>query len=187
MDEWADAILIYLSRVMPFPAVRQALYFQEVIMAMVVPSSDKLASLQQFRACHPHPELIRHPLFLHHPFFDPYDLVQVRYEMVRQVEVERASPSQVVRDFGCSRTTWYALHASFQSAGLAGLLPLRPGPHGGSKVTAEVLALLDDTRRLFPAHTPGSLATSLATEYGIRVHPRTIRRALNLLGNLRSS
>jgi hypothetical protein len=41
---------------------------------------------------------------LSHEFFDPRDLVQVKYEMLRRVRIDGASVSQAARDFGFSRT-----------------------------------------------------------------------------------
>ena len=52
-------------------------------------------------------EAARDELFLRHEFFDPRDLVQVKYEMLRRVRVDGASVSQAARDFGFSRTAFY--------------------------------------------------------------------------------
>src|SRR5271168_4256531 len=48
----------------------------------------KAAALARDGALNPHPEAVRDPLFSDNPFFDPRDLVQVRYEMVRRHEAD---------------------------------------------------------------------------------------------------
>ena len=42
---------------------------------------------------HPHPEWVRDPLFQGSDFFDPRDLVQVRYEMLRRHLVNGQAPA----------------------------------------------------------------------------------------------
>jgi hypothetical protein len=48
----------------------------------------KSQALQQEGALHPHPEQVTDELFLTDEFFDPRDLVQVKYEMLRWVQSE---------------------------------------------------------------------------------------------------
>jgi len=50
--------------------------------------SSKEDALARHGTVNPHPEAVTDPRFLREEFFDPRDLVQVRYEMVRRVEVE---------------------------------------------------------------------------------------------------
>src|SRR5262245_23635929 len=61
----------------------------------------KAEALRAQGALHPHPERVRDPLFGSHEFFDPRDLVQVKYEMVRRVEVDGHSVAQTADAFGC--------------------------------------------------------------------------------------
>ena len=63
--------------------------FQESCM-----SDEKLALLRQSHTLHPHPDQVRDPLFTSgSPFFDPRDLVQVKYELLRRVWVGHGSGS----------------------------------------------------------------------------------------------
>src|ERR1700677_699095 len=50
-------------------------------------TSRKTEALRQHGSLNPHPEAVRHELFQSSEFFDPADLVQVKYEMLRQVLV----------------------------------------------------------------------------------------------------
>ena len=51
-------------------------------------------------------------------FFDPDDMIQVKYEMLRQVHVDNLSVSQAAHEFGFSRPSFYQASASFEQAGL---------------------------------------------------------------------
>ena len=52
---------------------------------MPQPPDDKGESLRQQGVLNPHPQRVVDPLFLEGGFFDPRDLVQVKYEMLHRV------------------------------------------------------------------------------------------------------
>ena len=52
-------------------------------------ASDKSGRLRGTGTLNPHPERVRDPRFAGSDFFDPRDLLQVRYEMVRLVRIDR--------------------------------------------------------------------------------------------------
>ena len=54
---------------------------------MPQPLDSKGESLRQQGVLNPHPEKVADPLFHDSEFFDPRDLVQVKYEMLRRVRV----------------------------------------------------------------------------------------------------
>ncbi len=74
-------------------------------------------------------------------FFDPEDLVQVKYEMLRRVQVDQDSVTESAAAFGFSRLTFYQTKQAFQREGLNGLTPHKRGPQKPHKLTAEVGAL----------------------------------------------
>jgi transposase len=121
---------------------------------------------------------VRHPLFQKSEFFDPQDLVQLKYESLRAVQREAYSMAQAAREFGLSRPTLYQAQAHFQSQGLAGLLPGKRGPRQAHKLTAEVLQFLERRATTQPALSAGQLARQVRDRFKIKVHPRTIEKAL---------
>jgi transposase len=125
----------------------------------------------------PTPEKVRDPKFQGSEFFDPRDAVQVKYEMLRRVSIDNASVTEASDEYGVSRPTFYQAKANFD-AGIAGLLPKKPGPRGPHKVQGEVLAFLQ--ARLVPGEPVRAreLASLIRAELGIEVHPRTIERTL---------
>ena len=112
------------------------------------------------------------------PFFDPEDLVQVKYEMLRRVREEGARVTQASAAFGFSRPSFYAAQAAFQEAGLPGLVPQRPGPRRAHKLSGPVLALLEEALAAEPALSSAALARLLEERLALKVHPRSIERAL---------
>ncbi|RLA18340.1 MAG: helix-turn-helix domain-containing protein [Gammaproteobacteria bacterium] len=126
----------------------------------------------------PAPEKVGDPKFQEGEFFDPLDVVQVKYEMLRRVHAERASVTEVAEEYGVSRPTYYEARASFNESGIAGLVPRKRGPRGPHKLKAEVLVFLKQQI------TPGcpirarQLASLVRKQFGLVLHPRTIERAL---------
>ena len=135
--------------------------------------------LRQQGALHPHPEAVSAALFQDSSFFDPHDLPQVKYEMLRRVEAEQFPVSQAAREAGLSRPSFYQARAALRRGGLAGLLRQKPGPHGAHKLTAPVLDFLDRQRARQPAPRYAELARLVQQQLGLTVHPRTIERVLS--------
>lgn len=119
---------------------------------------------------------IHDELFREHSFFNPEDQTQVKYEMLRRVDVERARVSQTVESFGFSRVSFYAIRKRFQKDGLSGLLDKPRGPKGGNKLKGAALETLREMSHR--EKNPAALAASLREKTGVEVHPRTVRRAL---------
>src|SRR5207237_3573689 len=139
-------------------------------------SDEKLKALRQSHALHPHPEGVRDPLFTSgSPFFDPHDLVQVKYELLRRVRVDGESVSHAAALFALSRPTFYAAHAAWERAGLIGLFPEPTGPRHAHKLTEDLLALL---RPRAATMSSTQLAAWLREAHQVLVHPRSIERAL---------
>ena len=138
----------------------------------------KSRALREHGSLHPRPEQVHDPLFQHSEFFDPRDLVLVKYEMLRRVWVEGISVTEAAQSFGFSRVTFYQALAAFQSEGLPGLLPRRRGPKAASKLTDAVLAFIDHQRAADPSLRAPELAEKVREGLGLSVHPRSIERAL---------
>lgn len=98
-------------------------------------------ALEVHGAAHPHPEMVADPLFRGGgAFFDPNDLVQVKYEMLRSVEQDGRAVVEAVEAFGLSRPVYYVTREVFDREGLPGLLPRKRGPKRPHKLTQENLA-----------------------------------------------
>jgi len=138
----------------------------------------KAEALQESRTLNPRPEAVTDEVFAGSDFFDPRDLVQVKYEMVRRVREDGVSVSSAAAAFGLSRQSWYQAASALDEGGLPGLLPGKPGPRGAHKLTGEVVGYLRALAASDPALRPAGLAQAAEQRFGIQVHPRSVERAL---------
>ena len=138
----------------------------------------KVTALRETRCLNPHPEQVRDEAFLHEEFFDARDAVQVKYEMVRRVVVEGDSVTAAAAAFGYSKPSYYAAAAALAASGLEGLVAAKPGPRGGHKLTETILIWAREQLMADPDLRPARLTEPIAAQFGVRVHPRSIERAL---------
>jgi transposase len=138
----------------------------------------KTETLRAQGALHPRPETVHDPLFGSHEFFDPRDLVQVKYEMLRRVDIDGDSITRTTEAFGCSRPTFYQAHAAFKAQGLPGLVPRKRGPRGAHKLDAAVMAFVLGVRADDPTVAVPALLAQIRRRFGRAVHRRTLERAL---------
>jgi len=138
----------------------------------------KAERLKRLGSLNAHPERVRAAWFQASSFFDPRDLVQVKYEMLRQVSREGASKAQAAALFGLSRPTYYQAEAAFAQGGLSGLLPRQRGPKAGHKLTAQVMAFVEQRLAGEGRVRTRTLAREIKAKLGLSVHPRSIERAI---------
>jgi transposase len=124
------------------------------------------------------PEKVRDPKFRENEFYDPRDVVQVKYEMLRRVSVDNVSVTDATDEYGVSRPTYYQARENFDQAGIAGLVPKKRGPRGPHKLHGDVLAFLEKQLVAGEPVRARELANLVAQKFDLDVHPRTIERAL---------
>ena len=146
-------------------------------MAKAARPDAKARALAEQGVLNPAPERVQDPQFRPGTFFDPRDLVQVKYEMLRRGRAEGATVTAAAQGFGLSRPTYYQAQRALAQEGLPGLLPKRPGPKGAHKMTDEVMAFLDTVLSAEPAVGAVELSERVRTRFGRSVHPRSIERA----------
>lgn len=147
-------------------------------MARRRPEDPKVEALRTQRSLNPRPEEVVDDEFASSEFFDPRDLVQVKYEMVRRVKLEGAPVTGTVEAFGFSRPTFYEAARVVEDEGLAGLVPERPGPRRAHKLTDEVVAFAEERLAADPTLRPRDLADAIEERFAISVHPRSVERAI---------
>ena len=141
-------------------------------------ASDKPGRLRGTGTLNPHPERVRDPRFAGSDFFDPHDLLQVRYEMVRLVRIDRLTLAKAAERFGVSLPTCFRMVKAFAHRGLPGLLPERRGPRGPHKITPEILAFVDEHRVRHGRIGAARLVPLIEERFGVKVHPRGLEKAL---------
>ena len=134
--------------------------------------------LRQLGILNPHPLRIKAAWFQSGEFFDPHDLLQAKYEMLRHVRVDGASKAEAAALFGMSRPTFYQAEAAFAREGLPGLLLKQRGPKGAHKLTATVMGFIEERLQGDGAIHARALAQEVESQLGISIHPRSIERAV---------
>ena len=143
------------------------------------PKSDPKADALREQGClHPHPEKVTDEDFAASEFFDPRDLVQVKYEMLRRVRVDGRSVSHAATGFGLSRPSYYQAQAAYEAGGLPALLPRKPGPRRAHKLSDEVVVALREALAEQPELCSQDLVELAEERFGVSVHARSIERAL---------
>jgi transposase len=144
------------------------------------PRQDKASALRRHHAFNPRAHAVVDAAFVSSdPFFDARDVVQVKYEMLRRVREDGTSVSRAATDFGFSRPSYYQAQAAFDTEGLPGLVPQRPGPKRAHKLAEEIVDRLEAALAAEPSLNSAQLAQLLEHELGLRVHRRSIERALS--------
>ena len=150
----------------------------ELAMNAETRAEQKARSLREHGTLNARVGAVRDELFGAHDFFDPADLLQVKYEMLRSVQVEGRSIRDASRSFGFSRPSFYQMKARFEQDGFAGLLPKKRGPKGPRKLRDEVLEFLEQAVGRDDSLDGSQLRQMVEERYRFTIHPRTIERAL---------
>jgi transposase len=138
----------------------------------------KIQSLRQSGTLNPGASQVQDRMFLEESFFDPQDLTQVKYEMLRRVRRDKMPITTAASSFGFSRPAFYKAQRDFTREGLAGLIPRRRGPKGGHKLTSQVVAFAAQLRVEQPSLGIPELLRQIQKRFGVQVHRRTLERAL---------
>jgi transposase len=140
--------------------------------------SSKVRALREEGTFNPTAAKVRDPKFQENEFFDPHDLVQVKYEMLRRVSLEKTSVTNATKEYGVSRPTFYQTRAHFDKTGVAGLVPQKRGPRGPHKLQGEVLAFVEQQLIAGEPVRARELAKLIRQKFDLNLHPRTIERAV---------
>ncbi len=142
----------------------------------------KVELLKKHRLLNGKPECVCHPLFVDSEFFDPLDLVQVRYEMIRAARSGEMSVTNACRTFGFSRDSFYKQESAFMKRGFVGLLGSPRGRRPVIALNQEVLNFI--TRRKFqePNVSGEKLRIEVHKNFGVECSKRTVERVIRRLG-----
>jgi transposase len=142
---------------------------------MPVSEASRRAALAAAGLVHPAADAVTAPVFAADGFFLAADKVQVKYEMLRAHELDGWTVAAAARAHGYSRAAYYLVAAAFAEAGMSGLLDERRGRRGPVKLTPEMAAFLAAAP---PGASGAALAEQVERRFGVRLHRRTVERAL---------
>lgn len=144
---------------------------------MSSPTNSKRTALQDTGTFNPRSEQVRHPLFAQSEFFDPQDLLQLKYETLRALQADHYSIAKAAAEFGLSRPTIYQAQEQFNQAGLQGLLPHKRGPKSPHKLTAEIWEFLQELQAIQTPLNAHEMVRRVRQRFHIKLHPRTVEKA----------
>ena len=137
----------------------------------------KEAALAGARCLNPHPEQVTDPEFLATTSSTPGTRCRSSTRWCARSRPAASRSPRPPRRSGIP-PAYYAAAAALESSGLDGLVPARPGPRGASKLTEEILAWAEEQLAADPALRPAQLPDRIEDAFGVRVHPRSVERAL---------
>ena len=141
-------------------------------------SSSKIKKLKEQGVLNPKAEKVKDELFQKYDFFDPQDLLQVKYEMLRRVQKDGSTVLNASQKFGFSRPSFYKAQNDFITNGLPGLIPRQKGPKEAHKLSGDVMEYVDQTIAKDNTLKAAKIVSLLQKRFSLKVHPRSIERAL---------
>lgn len=147
----------------------------------VTMGNDKVEFLKKEGMLNPKPERVLHPLFQDQAFFDPLDLPQVRYEMLRSARADKLTVTEVCHLFGFSREYFYRLERGFMSRGYAGLLGAPRGRRPLVALNQEIVNYIIYRKMSEPWLTGEELRKELKEIYKVDCSRRTVERIIKKL------
>lgn len=130
----------------------------------------------------PRPERVTHPIFQSLDFFNPLDLPQVRYELLRAARAEDASVAEACRLMGFSREYFYRLDRDFMERGYVALLGSPRGRRPLIALNQEIVNFIVHRKLEQPRLSGEKLRKEILTLYKVECSRRTVERIVEKVG-----
>jgi transposase len=135
-------------------------------------------ALEENKTLNKTPDKVLDANFKNIEFFDPDDILQVKYEMLRYSEEDGVSVLNAAKTYGFSRISFYKISKAFKEEGLAGLFPNKRGPRRAHKLNGEVMEFVNSLINENPSIRSSSIKERIRGRFNITVHERSIERAI---------
>lgn len=142
-------------------------------------STSKKRALAQSGTLNRNADKVVDPRFKNLAFFDPNDIVQVKYEMLRSAQKDGVGIIKASQAFGFSRITFYKTEKAFKENGILGLLPRKKGPRRAHKLTGKVMEFVEELLKQKPQMGSDVIREEIKKRFGTSVHKRSIERAID--------
>lgn len=145
-------------------------------------SKNKIEFLKKEGILNTKPDRILCKKFQDIDFFDPLDLPQVRYEMLRSARVEKVPVAKACKTFGFSREYFYRLERGFMEQGYAYLLGSRKGRRPVIALNQEIVNFIVHRKIEEPNISGERLRIEILRLYKVDCSRRTVERIVEQLG-----
>ena len=119
---------------------------------------------------------VKEQRFASDDFYDPQDLAQVKYEMLRTARETERNIDEIADKFGYSRAAFYKIKTSFDERGVSAFVSGKSGPKNARKLTEEHQEFIDRYLAEHPTASSGNIADILKKERGLIINKRTVER-----------
>lgn len=138
--------------------------------------------LQKEGLINPKPERVQYHFFNANKFFDPLDLPQVRYEMLRLARGDKTSVANACRLFGFSREYFYQLERKFMENGFVALIGDQKGRRPLIALNNEIVNFI--VHRKIDNHSLSGedLREEILKIYKLDCSRRTVERVIESIG-----
>ncbi len=127
-------------------------------------------------------ERVTHSLFLTLDFFDPLDLPQVKYELLRAARVDNISVTEACNLFGFSREYFYRLEKAFMKHGYVSVIGSAMGRRPIIALNQEIVSFIVHRKMEEPRLSGMALRKEILQQYSIDCSGRTVERIIEKLG-----
>lgn len=145
-------------------------------------TNNKKEFLSKEGILNPKPERISNNLFLTKAFFDPLDLPQVQYEMLRKARVEEIPVIEACRQFGFSREYFYRLERNFMERGYMSLLGAPMGRRPIIALNQEIVNFIVHRKIEDLSLSGEALRIEILSRYKVNCSRRTVERIVEQVG-----
>lgn len=128
------------------------------------------------------PDRVLNTLFRTKAFFDPLDLPQVQYEMLRKARVDDTPVSEACRQFGFSREYFYRLERNFMDRGYVSLLGAPMGRRPIIALNQEIVNFIVHRKIENSSLSGEALRIEIFNLYKVDCSRRTVERIIEQLG-----
>jgi transposase len=142
----------------------------------------KKVFLEKEGLLNPKPQRVSHPLFETLDFFDPLDLPQLRYEMIRCARVEKMPVAQACKLFGFSREYFYKFERAFMARGYVAMLGSTMGRRPIIALNQEIINFIAHRKIEQPGLSGEKLRQEIQAHYSVNCSRRTVERIVEKLG-----
>lgn len=143
---------------------------------------EKKDILRKVGALNKYPEKITNPLFLEHDFFDPFDNVQIKYEMLRANQIDKLKVIHVCKQFNYSREAFYVILRRFKQLGFAGFLETPRQKKSTIMVNQAMIKTIIKRKFEKPDISGSQLADEINNTYHTNYKKRSIEKTIAALG-----
>lgn len=140
--------------------------------------SNRLKALKEAKTLNKAADKVTDEKFKKLAFFDPNDILQVKYEMLRHNQEDGVTIIRAAKTYGFSRISFYKISKAFKEYGLAGLFPEKRGPRRAHKMSTEVMEFTESLIKEDTKIRSPKIKEKIMEHFNIKIHQRSIERAI---------